>query len=487
MSTPRWRPDAGVALALLGSLLFAATIALTLHSGTDPVSALHAAYVGTAALFVAAGGALTVRREWTPSEQRRVLSWTLLGAGFLAALTVLSLLGRLTTGPVTNPRFFVLQFTVFGCLGGTVVGGYHALMHREMARAASHRERFETVVQNVPLPVVVVEGDDTVSLWNAAAEETFGYTPEEVLGEPVPMVPPARESEREEFLARLEAGRRVEGARTQRRHRDGTLLDVELWASPMTHPDGEGAAVFVLRDLTRTLILEQEHAVLERVLRHNLRNELTVIQGYAREVDADDDAEVRALDAIRDAADRLHSLSEHVDRLRHLDDTVASRDVTAITTEVVEEARTRHPEASITVDVPETAWAQTVPAIRDAITEAVENAVVHADDAEPTVAVDITCDADSDSVRVSVADTGPGIPDAEWDPIVAGDEAPLRHGSGLGLWVMQWACARSGGELSKSERDPRGTVVTLTLPRTMGAATSLSGDRAAAIAARFSR
>ncbi len=469
--------------------LFGVAMVLSVHSGADPVGVLHAAYVGSAALFVAAGGGWLIYTGWNADEQRRVLSWTLLGGGFLAVLTFLSLLGRVTTnGPMTNPGFFVLQFTVFGCLGGSVVGGYHTRMHREMSRAASHRERFETVVRNVPLPVVVADADRTISLWNDAAEDTFGYAAEDVLGERIPLIPPSHESERDEFFARLEAGNSIEGVRTQRRHCDGTLLDVELWASPITDPEtGNNAAVFVLRDLTRSLLLEQEHAVLERVLRHNLRNELTVIRGYAGELEADDEADARALDAIRDAADRLASLSEHVDRLRRLDDTVASRDVAAIVVEVAEQMRTRHPEATIDVETPEVAWAQTVPAIRDAIEEAIENAVVHADDPDPDVSIRVTRDAETDSIHVSVADYGPGIPSTEWDPIVAGEEEPLSHGSGLGLWVMQWAAARSGGRLSKTERDPEGTVVTLSLPKTMGTATTLTRERAAAVAARFSR
>lgn len=46
-------------------------------------------------------------------------------------------------------------------------------------------------------------------------------------------------------------------------------------------------------------------------------------------------------------------------------------------------------------------------------------------------------------------------------------EDPLNHGSGLGLWVMQWAAIRSGGTLTKTDRDPTGTVVTFELSKTV--------------------
>lgn len=46
----------------------------------------------------------------------------------------------------------------------------------------------------------------------------------------------------------------------------------------------------------------------------------------------------------------------------------------------------------------------------------------------------------------------------------AGEEDQLRHSSGLGLWTAQWGATAAGGRLRFADNDPRGSVVTLSLP-----------------------
>ncbi|MFB6073749.1 MAG: sensor histidine kinase, partial [Haloarculaceae archaeon] len=211
-----------------------------------------------------------------------------------------------------------------------------------------------------------------------------------------------------------------------------------------------------------------------------LRNELTVIRGQADHVaSAGDGDRADAAETIVAAADRLIALSEHVGRLHRLDETIASRDVSDCVARVVEQAREEYPAATVVVDAPASARVQAVALLEDAIREAVENAIVHADDPEPTVSVTVSDGAETGYVRVSIADTGPGIPDREWEPVESGAERALAHGSGLGLWVMQWAASRSGGRLSRTDREPTGTTVIFELPKT----TDPSGTRPAAVAA----
>ncbi|MFB6108434.1 MAG: PAS domain S-box protein [Haloplanus sp.] len=462
----------GVLLVAVGLGLFVVAIAQNLVSDAAAFDVLQSGYVGAAAVGVAAIGGWTVRAEWSPEAQRSVLGWTLLGGGFLLVLALLALLDLESTNAIErmDADFFVLHFTTFGCLGGSVVGVYYARARRSARRATAERERFETVVQRTPLPTMVTDMDGVVDVWNDAAEATFGYDADDVKGRPAPLVPPEKRGEAAECLDRLASGETVEGLRTKRRRSDGTLLDVELWATPVPDPrTDETYAVVVFRDLTHLELLEQRRAVLERVLRHNLRNELTVVRGYAERLANDDREDVaREAETIRSAADRLVSLSEHVAHLQRLDERVTSRDVGACTEAVVTRLRREYPDATITVEAPSETWVQAVPLLFDAVAEAVENAIVHADDADPTVEVCVTADGE-EYVRVSIADRGPGIPDAEWRPIQNRTEEPLEHESGLGLWVMHWAATRSGGRLSKTDRDPTGTVVTFTLPKTLGA------------------
>jgi hypothetical protein len=63
-----------------------------------------------------------------------------------------------------------------------------------------------------------------------------------------------------------------------------------------------------------------------------------------------------------------------------------------------------------------------------------------------------------------IADNGPGIPTQERNTIETGDETPLQHGTGLGLWLVYWAISLLGGDV-RIDQSSSGTRVTLTLPR----------------------
>ena len=70
---------------------------------------------------------------------------------------------------------------------------------------------------------------------------------------------------------------------------------------------------------------------------------------------------------------------------------------------------------------------------------------------------------------VRVADDGPSIPETEIDVLREDVETSSTfHGTGVGLWVMQWCVESLGGELSFEENEPRGNVVSIALPKAAG-------------------
>jgi signal transduction histidine kinase len=99
-----------------------------------------------------------------------------------------------------------------------------------------------------------------------------------------------------------------------------------------------------------------------------------------------------------------------------------------------------------------------------AVDNLLENAVVHTTSLSPTVEVTVRRDEETGTVEVSVADDGPGIPRQEREVLVDGQETPLDHGSGIGLWLVNWIVSESMGTVSFGENDPTGSVVTLRLP-----------------------
>jgi signal transduction histidine kinase len=220
------------------------------------------------------------------------------------------------------------------------------------------------------------------------------------------------------------------------------------------------------RERRRAGLLNQRLRVLNRVLRHDLRNDMNVVQGYASLLEADDDLEVAArAETIRRTAEELTSLGERARHLERLlgDETAEERtDLAAVVERRLDAFEREYPHAQVRVDVPDRAPVGPVPLVGVVVDVLVENAVVHNDRDEPMVSVDVR--TGEDRVVLRVADDGPGIPESERAVFESGTETPLRHSEGLGLWVVEWAVDEAGGRLALRDRSV-GTVVVVALPR----------------------
>ncbi|WP_424013761.1 histidine kinase N-terminal 7TM domain-containing protein [Halorubrum xinjiangense] len=254
----------------------------------------------------------------------------------------------------------------------------------------------------------------------------------------------------------------------------------------------------VLSDVTERERRRQQLEVLNRILRHNLRNDAGVVHGYGEILrDRLDDPElVRMADAVERRAGALAALGEKAGTVERLlaDNDPEATDVRDLLESVVGDARERDDAATVELDVEVAAstddagdaagavdWTTRVrpDALRAVVENTVENALDH-HDGEGTeredggtwvrVALRRERDAGEDEATgdnrfvLTVEDDGPGIPDHEVEAVESGRETALEHGSGLGLWVVAWGAAAVGAEVEYEDREPRGTRVTVSIP-----------------------
>ncbi len=238
-----------------------------------------------------------------------------------------------------------------------------------------------------------------------------------------------------------------------------------------------------VRDITERKEREQRLMVFNRVLRHNLRNKLTVVGGYADHLESqletlahsDDtafeefsvDEALRSVREIRAGSDDLSSISQKVRQFGAITQEVDVTDTVAVSdilTDLGEEYTAAYSSATIDLTVEDVHLRGNAEFLELVVGELVENAIEHNDTATPRVDLTVTADGD-DRVQVCVADDGPGIPDMEREVLREGQEGSLLHGSGIGLWTIHWLVTRVGGNVSIADNDPRGTVVTLSIPR----------------------
>ncbi|PYI91686.1 MAG: hypothetical protein DME97_12380 [Verrucomicrobia bacterium] len=126
-------------------------------------------------------------------------------------------------------------------------------------RDITDRKRGEEAIRR--LAAIIESSDDAIiskdlsgiiTSWNAAAERLFGYTPEEIIGQPlITLIPPERRDEEPRILERIQRGEPIEHYDTVRRRKDGSLLDISVTVSPVKDQNGQiiGASK-IARDIT---------------------------------------------------------------------------------------------------------------------------------------------------------------------------------------------------------------------------------------------
>ena len=181
-------------------------------------------------------------------------------------------------------------------------------IERELREAESRRERRKaeeelrksqklkgSIIQSALDCIIVMDHQGLVIEFNPAAESTFGYAREAVLGKPLAnlIIPPSLREQHRQGLARYLAtgedpvlGKRIEITAMRA---DGTEFPVELSITPMGF---EGQPIFTafLRDLSERKQLEQQFRQAQKMesvgqlaggIAHDFNNMLTVIMGYS--------------------------------------------------------------------------------------------------------------------------------------------------------------------------------------------------------------
>ncbi len=340
-------------------------------------------------------------------------------------------------------------------------------------RLRTERDRFAALFENVPDAVVSARHRDDepiVEAVNPAFERVFGYDEAMLVDEPLDdvLVPANAKDEAAALDRRSQRGETVE-AEVTRRTADG-MREFMMRIVPMAI-DGSSARTFGLyTDITAQKQRRKRLEILNRVLRHDLRNGMNIIDGCAEMLtDAVDDADSEYVETIRERTSELIDLAgktRAVERVLDRDEVAAGPiDLTTAVEQAIDRLEHAH-DAEITSSLPDRSFARADEYLQTAVFQILENAIEHNDRARPTVDVTLRDCPDDDMLSLTVTDDGPGMPDEERE-LLEGDReiTQLRHASGLGLWLVNWVVTQAGGRLSFADNEPRGTVVTLEVPR----------------------
>jgi PAS domain S-box-containing protein len=321
--------------------------------------------------------------------------------------------------------------------------------------------RLEALFEASPVPMVLLDADGTIERWNRAATTTFGWESATVTGEQYPLFTDA--DTREAFMERVCDGERIVGLETTHQGRDGSLVEVELYAHPLTE-GGEVSSIIVSAiDITELKQREQHLGVLHRIMRHTLRNKLNVIYAVGEQLVDETSDEPAFSGRLIDATEELIHLSDQAERidsdLRRVD-SPAPVALDALLTGVSDRLDEDHDGATVelTGDVPSVP----VPDIaRRIVNQLIEHAIEHSDSDRPAVAVDAAVER---RIVVSVTSERDELTEGERGFLTRDESAALLHGSQMNLAHAEILASELGGQLSADETADE-TTVSVELPR----------------------
>jgi signal transduction histidine kinase len=215
----------------------------------------------------------------------------------------------------------------------------------------------------------------------------------------------------------------------------------------------------------------EELRILNQLTRHDIRNEMTLVVGRARELTEHVDHHGEAqLDEIIRTSNHILQLTRSIGDIVTSVTGSAEADLDAVALDSVlesEVASAKQLYGGIVVDVEGEIPPVDVRAndlLSSVFANLLSNAILYNDKETPEVSVRV--ETDEERAIVSVADNGPGIPDRRKETVFGeGEQGPESSGTGIGLYLVKQLVAQYGGDVWVEDNHPEGSVFTVELER----------------------
>jgi len=363
-------------------------------------------------------------------------------------------------------------------------------------------DRFRELLEAAPDAIMQVDTDGKILLLNRVTEVMFGYSREELLGQPVEvLVPAARRGNHVQHRNGYahHPSTRPMGAKLQLEgmRKDGACFPVEISLSPSSSTD-EFRVTAIIRDVTErnkmqreyTLQLEERNREIERAnglkseflasMSHELRTPLHTIIGFSELLGEElqgplNDKQKRFVGHIhKDSLHLLELINDILDLSKIESGNLALRveafDFATVVTESLATVRgladAKHHVIKTSINVPNAIVADRL-RVKQILVNLLSNAVKFTPDKGR---IDVEASVRHGSVHLSVADTGIGIPREEHAAIfdkfhqVGATTKGVREGTGLGLAITKHLIEEHGGTITVESAPGKGSRFTFAIP-----------------------
>jgi PAS domain S-box-containing protein len=361
-------------------------------------------------------------------------------------------------------------------------------------------ERFRTMAETAADGIFRIDENSTVLFANRAAEQIFGYSREQLIGQNLTMLMPAylRELHRSSVQRYVETGvRHLDWERVEVTglHRDGREIDVEL---SIGESSAGGARLFTgfVRDVTERKRMEEKLRITEKLaatgrlaatISHEINNPLEAVTNfiYLAKGDPSIPEHVRGY---LETADRELQRVSHIARqtLGFYRDTTSPVDIDVphLLKEIIElyHRKITYKHLHVVTDFQDSCTHGLQGEIRQVFSNIIANAIeASSDNCTLTLRARRAVSHNVTGVRVTIADQGTGIPPSAREHIFQPFFSTKQNvGTGLGLWVSKSLVEKHGGTIrfrSSIVPSRKGTIFSVFLPNRQSMAAVESNAR----------
>jgi PAS domain S-box-containing protein len=333
--------------------------------------------------------------------------------------------------------------------------------------------------------------DGVIDYWNPAAEQLYGYTAAEAIGQPSTLlVPPEKLAEYASMREQLARGERIDHFDTQRVRKDGTMIDVEISAFPVMDQTGKLAATSTItHDLTERRKLQQSMGQTAQLkadflakMLHEIRTPLNAIIGTAELQMLSDmpPEQKRRMGIIQSSGELLMTIVDDIldySKLSAGKMVIESEDFNLATLAeglieaFAQSAHAKSLELAFYMEAGIPPGLRGSPnRIRQVLNNLLSNAIKFTPAGEVLLRITIVESNPTDMlISFEVSDTGIGIPLAVqsqlFKPFVQAEQSANRRfgGTGLGLVISAELVANMGGTIELKSEDNKGSSFSFAL------------------------
>ncbi|WP_435066824.1 two-component system sensor histidine kinase NtrB [Haloplanus sp. C73] len=326
---------------------------------------------------------------------------------------------------------------------------------------------YRTLVENASEGMLTIDEQSNIVYANPAIEDILGYTPDELIGSSKMKIIPERlravhAAALDSYVETGERNIDWDGIELPALHKDGHEVPTLISLREHEH-GGERYFTGIIRDITErrrqeTQLRDQKDRLNDfaDILTHDIRNPLSVAQGYTEIAQETHDSP--ELERVAESLARIDTLVDDILELSKEGQSIGDTEVLAIEESVREawnSVETQHAQLRVEDEL------GSVRADKSRFQELLENlfrnAIEHGGDA---VTVRVGC-LSGDS-GLYIADTGPGIPDAVRSEVFEHGYSTTREGTGYGLSIVHQIVTGHGWDIDITESAEGGTCFEIT-------------------------